>query len=97
MEYKHKTMWENNNEILCHKNENNIQIISTTVNGRQIVKIKNRMIQGQFYNSWSTLTDVRQDVTMKEKTNILPTLLFHNSEQCISQFIELKEKNNIFI
>lgn len=43
---------ENNNEIICHKNENNIQTISTTVNGRQIVKIKNRMIQGQFYNSW---------------------------------------------
>lgn len=53
------------------------------------------MIQGQYYNSWSTLTDVRQHIIMKGEKNILPThvyLLFHNSEQCISQFLELKEK-----
>jgi len=64
--------------------------------GQQIVKIKNSMIQGQ-YNSWSTLTDVRQPIIMKGEKNILPThvyLLFHNSEQCISQFLELKEEKN---
>lgn len=51
----------------CHKNENSIQTISTAVNGRQIVKIKNSMIKGQYNNSWSALTDVKQHIIMKKK------------------------------
>lgn len=42
-------------------------MISTAVNGRQIVKIKNSMIKGQYNNSWSTLTDVKQHIIIKKK------------------------------